>query len=417
MKWWIAALLIITISLWLVLRYTVSGQYLTLKAKQYVELNVPKNTGFRQHGLKWVQSVLASFPTSQLLHYDRSKLNIGFQSHVEDKQANSANSTHQYLVSNVKQLQTTLYNAQPGDLIWLAPGDYQVTKRLSLGASGTQHDPIVLSAKISGSVRLLIDTSEGLYLDKSYWHIRNLIFNGVCQSDARCEHAIHVYGDADHIVIQNNQFIDFNAAIKANGNYANKVNTFADHVNITKNDFYNTKLRQTTTPSSPIDVVGGNNWVVSKNYIADFARVATGKMSVTYGAFMKGGGNDGLFEENVVNCASALAYQSHLDVRIGLSFGDGGTEKAFCQSHQCDTEHNGGKIRNNVILNCVNDVSIYLNKAAGTVISGNTLLNSQGIDARFPQTSVSVVDNYYQGRIQARDGAFISERNNQRIEE
>jgi hypothetical protein len=63
-------------------------------------------------------------------------------------------------------------------------------------------------------------------------------------------------------------------------------------------------------------------------------------------------------------------------------------------------------------LDCPNDVGIYLNKAADTLIHNNLVLNTRGIDVRFPETDAMIANNVIDGRILRRDGgSFTAERN------
>ncbi|GAC12865.1 right-handed parallel beta-helix repeat-containing protein [Aliiglaciecola lipolytica] len=395
------------------------GKELTIKGRQYVQLNLHQNWGVKLALLECADFLLTLLPQQQILPFDRDKSDAGFdRAKIIDSHSIKAISLvapKLYQVSSEVGLRKAMLSAHAGDVILLAPGNYFVPKRLEVRHNGTLDRPIRIVASSPGNSVLHIQNTEGIYLDKANWHIENIVFKGACKQQRYCEHAIHLYGNADNTQIINNQFIDFNAAVKANGNYQHKPAWFADNVTITNNDFFNHSYRNTMTPATPIDVVGGNNWLIDKNFIADFARTLTGKISVTYGGFLKGGGANGVFSNNVINCAWRLPYQSSLDVRVGLSFGNGGTQGEFCQSQHCEYEHTGGKIKDNLVLNCINDVSIYLNKAAASEITGNRLLNSLGIDARFKQTSVNINHNIVDGRIKARDNAFISQRDNDMV--
>ncbi|WP_342807227.1 chondroitinase-B domain-containing protein [Alteromonas sp. M12] len=389
---------------------------LTIKGRQYVQINLHKNWGIRLTLLKSADLFLKLIPQPSLIPFDKEASGVGVDHNkIIDSHSIKALSllaSNFYPVQNVEELRSAMLKARKGDVILLYPGHYSILKRLEVRHHGSQDSPIRLLSSVPGTSILEIKNTEGIYLNKSNWRIENLTFQGACGQQRYCEHAIHMYGNADQTQLINNQFIDFNAALKANGNYQQSPAVFADNVLVQHNDFYNQTLRKTDTPATPIDVVGGNNWLVDNNFIADFARQLSGRVSVTYGGFMKGGGSGGVFSNNVVNCAWHLPYQSSLDVRVGLSFGDGGTQDQFCQNTDCEYEHFAGKIKNNLVLNCINDVSIYLNKAADTEISGNTILNSVGIDARYKQTSVKIFDNRLNGRINARDNAFISQRDN-----
>jgi hypothetical protein len=294
----------------------------------------------------------------------------------------------------------------------IAPGTYRLKgKRFNVGNAGSAELPIALVSNSFGDVRLEFDSLEGLYINKPNWIINGIIFKGVCKYQSNCEHAIHIVGNADNLFLSNNRFVDFNAHIKSNG----RNGSFPDNVVIINNDFYNLSSRNVKAPVTPIDVVGGNNWLIKDNYIADFAKGNGKKISYAYGAFLKGAGAGGKILNNIVNCSWKLPYSSSLDVRIGLSLGGGGTNARACQTGKCEYEHIDGLIQGNIVLNCENDVGIYLNKASNTQVTENLLLNTLGIDVRFSSSSASVSNNTMQGRISARDGAFLKQRNNRLV--
>lgn len=410
----IKRLILLTISVlstWLVyLGHQSSTAYeFGLKANKYVELNLDKNWGIRKKTLEFAQFFLSYYPHPNYVEYEKSDTQVGLEDPSLQLLSFVPESGKPITVNNAQTLIQAFREAKAGDVILLSPGNYQLkSKSFKLKHSGTASQPIVLTAATFGTATLQMDSVEGLYLDQAYWSISNIIFEGICQSHSKCEHAIHLTGDADNIVIRNNRFINFNAHIKSNG----KNHHFPDHVTISGNDFYNQSARNTKNPVTPIDVVGGNDWLIENNFIADFALQQHGKFTVTYGAFLKGGGERGIINNNVVNCAWKIPHQSFLDIRIGLSLGGGGTGGAFYQNVGGSFEHSGGIIENNLIINCSNDVGIYLNKAAKSKVNNNILLNTLGIDIRYNSSSATLEKNQYQGRIKARDGAWIRKINN-----
>jgi hypothetical protein len=63
-------------------------------------------------------------------------------------------------------------------------------------------------------------------------------------------------------------------------------------------------------------------------------------------------------------------------------------------------------------MNCPNDVGVYLNKSAGTLIHNNLIINTRGVDVRFSESDAVVVNNVIDGRVFARDGgSFSADRN------
>lgn len=290
--------------------------------------------------------------------------------------------------------------AQPGDVLTLRPGTYTVRK-LRTETAGTEAEPIVVRAEALGTARL-DGGGEAILIRHPYWTFENLEIRGACDKDDWCEHAFHIVGNASHTIIRNNIVREYNAMIKGNG-LPDKQNGgmpyFPNDVVIERNYLYNSSIRETDNPVTPIDVMGGERWVVRDNFIADFAK--SRGSGVAYAAFLKGNSRDGVFERNLVVCE----WRHDGGVRLGLSFGGGGTSlgSKTCMNQDCSTWHTGGIMRNNIVLNCPADVGIYLSKASGTKIFNNTLYNANGIDVRFPQSSADVRNNVMAGAVRTRD--------------
>ncbi len=311
-------------------------------------------------------------------------------------------------VTDETALLKALKNAPPGSDIVLASGKYQIKERsIALGNHGIKEQPIRLRAEAVGSVVLELNSYEGFYINKAFWIFEDLIFKGMCATDSACEHAMHIVGDADNLIIQNNEFINFNSHIKSNGwvNHRTRTKAFPDSVTVNHNTFINEWRRDTGSAITPLDIIGGNDWLIKQNFIADFSKAAGNQIS--YAAFLKGGGENGVFEDNLVSCEWKVPHQSPNDVRVGLSFGGGGTGKQYCQTEECDVEHYNGKMLKNTIVNCPNDVGIYLNKALDSLLVENVVFNSVGIDVRFPETRVTATGNVLDGRLKTRNGAKI----------
>ncbi len=311
-------------------------------------------------------------------------------------------------VSDEKELLIAIKNARPGDDIILEPGYYHLKKRyIRVKNAGSKTFPIRVRAKFIGDVTIGMATSEGFLISAPYWTYENLIINGLCTDhNGGCEHAFHIVGDAHHTTIKNNIIRNFNAHIKINGyqGYA-----YPDNGLIVANQLTNDVIRRTKNPVTPIDAVGVNNWLVTKNIISDFAKLWG--TQVTYAAFFKGGGANNSFTKNLIVCE--LKHSG--GIRIGLSFGGGGTGKTVFRESNTHIEHNNGLIKNNVIANCPNDVGIYINKGSKTKIENNLIIDSLGVDIRFKESSASIKENEYDGRINKRNGAYIELSNNTKI--
>ncbi|GAB3407549.1 right-handed parallel beta-helix repeat-containing protein [Massilia agilis] len=300
--------------------------------------------------------------------------------------------------SSPADVRAAVQAAQPGDVITLLPGTYRFGAGLVALAAGTEQAPITVRAERHGSVVIQFDTVEGFAVSGPWWRFENLIVQGACTIDARCEHAFHVAGDAHHFVAVNNSISDFNAHFKINGSGGR----FPDHGLIDHNTLANSAPRKTAGPVTPIDLVGASGWTIRANYIADFIKAQGDRVS--YGAFAKGAGAGTTIAGNVVLCEQRL--QGQPGQRVGLSFGGGGTGKPYCRDRRCITEQDHGVIRDNLVAAC-SDAGIYINSAADTQIIHNTLLDTGGIDVRFPESGADVISNLVDGTIRARNGARV----------
>ena len=306
-------------------------------------------------------------------------------------------------VDSVEALRAAMAAAQPGDTIMVADGTYEVAGNLVASTAGLASAPIVLRAASPRSVVLRFSDDgtsvEGIRVLAPWWQFEGLDIEGACADDTRCEHAFHLAGDADHTVIRNNVLRDFNAQIKSNGQQVGGTMAFPDDVLVERNTLRDSRARNTANPVTKIDVVGGRRWIVRANTLADFQK--GGGDQVSYGAFLKGHSRDGLFERNLVRCA----WSTSGGTRIGLSLGGGGSgPPGICEDGTCQPEHQGGMLRNNLVMDC-SDVGIYLNRAANTLLGHNTLYATSGIDIRFTDSSADLRNNLVGGAIRNRDGA------------
>lgn len=306
-------------------------------------------------------------------------------------------------VADVPGLLGAIQAAQAGDTIVLAPGTYEVKQnKIACEAAGTADAPIVVRAAEAGSVKLRLDTLEGFHVRGPHWEFANLDIEGTCAADSDCEHAFHVTGAADGVWLHHNRMHGFNAMIKGNGEPIGQNGSYVwpDDVVVEYNEMFNPAPRDTGNPVTPIDVVGGQRWVLRGNFIHDHAK--GGGNNISYAAFLKGHSKDGLIERNLVVCELLHSGQ----IRLGLSLGGGGTSPdAICEDGACKPEHERGILRNNLIVNCPADVGIYVNAGADSTIVHNTLFNTTGIDMRFAETSGLVANNLLSGKIRDRDGA------------
>lgn len=311
-------------------------------------------------------------------------------------------------VATPAELAAALGAASPGDVIVLADGTYPMTEA-TCAAMGTAESPITVRSASPLGARIEFDATEGFHVTGAHWHFEGLDIRGVCASDDACEHAFHVTGgDAEGFILRKSRVRDFNAQLKVNADVdAGGQYRMANHGLVEYSEFFDTHPRATANPVTKLNIDGGVGWVVRGNYLHDFRKA--GGNEVSYGAFMKSGGSEGLFERNLVACSKD---DTSGGVRIGLSFGGGGTGAQYCApafdpNVPCAVEHTNGVMRNNVIVQC-SDVGIYVNRGANTKILFNTLIATSGIDFRFDTTTGESHANLLAGKVRARDGATFA---------
>ncbi|MFZ6843715.1 right-handed parallel beta-helix repeat-containing protein [Undibacterium sp. RuTC16W] len=308
------------------------------------------------------------------------------------------------LVTSGTQLVAALAKANPGDVITIMPGTYYVVGTpLIANRPGTASNRITVRAIQSGTVFLEFNLGEGFQVSAPYWTFENLSIRGVCQYHDNCEHAFHVTGGARYFVSLNNTISDFNAHFKINGSDGR----MPDFGLIEGNTLSNTSARKTSNPVTLIDLVAANNWLIRRNMISDFIKDQGDRIS--YGAFAKGAGAANKFEQNIVLCEHLL--RGATGQRVGLSLGGGGTGKEYCRDGRCITEQDKSIIQSNLIASCSDD-GIYLNRAAASVVTHNTLLDTAGITVRFPESSADIEGNLVDGAIRSRDQGLLRSQDN-----
>jgi hypothetical protein len=316
-------------------------------------------------------------------------------------------STAPIVVVSVAGLLDATRHAKAGQIIEIAPGNYQLHQRIDTDAAGTQFQPITLRAAQPGQVTLNFNTEVAFRVSQPYWVFENMHIRGVCKEDRYCEHAFHIFGAAESTVVRNNLIEDFNADIKING----ADNTWPDDGLVQYNTLINTRRRETANPVTLIDLVGANHWRVSDNIISNFVK-GDGNL-VAYGVFMKGASRDGRIERNLIICTPNNISQP--GVRVGISFGGGTTGLSFCRDKRCEVEHKSGLAANNIVAHC-NDFGVDVNDSTGIVIAYNTLINTAGIDVRGKESSARIYGNMFEGVARQRDGASMTMEANEKTE-
>lgn len=349
---------------------------------------------------RWAGRTLVWLDRGDQLPFALPPLALGAQ-HIPSAvvKASTGKGEREVIVDSPAAARTAIEGARPGDVITFLPGTYYFEGRPILANQpGTSGKPITVRAQHPGKAVLLFAISEGFKVSRPYWIFEDLTIKGSCDEQANCEHAFHVVAEASHFIARNNFVTDFNAHFKVNG----EGGIYPDHGIIDANTLTNTKVRQTSNPVTPIDMVGASNWLIQGNLITDFVK-GEGDL-ISYGAFAKGAGSGNRFERNVVLCEHRL--RGLPGQRVGLSFGGGGTGAQYCRDQRCLTEHDGGSIKDNLIAFCSDD-GIYLNRAAAVKVTHNTVLDTAGITVRFAVSSADLEGNLIDGMIRSRDDGVV----------
>lgn len=307
---------------------------------------------------------------------------------------------------STEALAAALDDARPGEVLELAPGTYRVAARLNTGRAGTPTQAITLRAARPGTVTLEVDTVQALVASQPHWVFENLVWRGVCAQDSRCEHAVHVVGTARGVVLRNNRFEDFNAAIKVNGENGQ----WPDAGLLQFNTFSNRRARRTDLPVTPFDLVGASHWQVLDNRVERF--IKAGGNGISFGIFVKGGGEGSRIERNLVVCTPEAVAQA--GQRVGISLGGGGTDASSCRRQPCEAEHLGGVVANNVVAHC-NDAGIDVFRSPRSLVAHNTLINTLGVSVRDAPAQAKVVANLIEGTVHRRFGGIADASDNMSV--
>ncbi|NML61312.1 right-handed parallel beta-helix repeat-containing protein [Massilia sp. RP-1-19] len=304
-------------------------------------------------------------------------------------------------VDNADAAVKAIEKAQPGDVITFAPGTYHFNGRPYLATSSASG--VTVRAGLPGSVTLEFGLPGGFLVASPNWTFENLHIRGACKTHDGCDHAFHVIGRGAGFVARNNTVTDFNTPFKIGGNG----NAYPDNGVIENNTISNTRPRDTAAAVGAVDLAAASNWTIRANLVSDFAKAKGDRAS--FGVQARGGGKGNRIERNVVICENRL--RSVPGQRTGLSFGGAGSIAAHCRGKRCVPEQDGGVIDSNLVASC-SDEGIYLNRAAATTVTHNTLLDTAGMKARWPESGAEIHGNIVDGRIVARDGAALREDDN-----
>lgn len=411
--WLALCVLLLTAAATALLALTPTGQNLVAEARSRSPQELIRYLKRRLEGHNKLEAVLLPPLHAAQRHFEREPPAGPLPTLGKGQQATAlkepiAGINQQIRVDSPQAIRQALREAKPGTRIVIAPGLYPFNGNLSPGNDGRSDAPIVLAADQPGTVWLQFSQLDGILVGRPYWTFENLDIRGVCKHHDACEHAFHVVGRAAFTTIRNNRITDFNAHIKVNGYKGD----WPDHGLLAYNTLTNSRTRETAKPVTPFDLVGANHWRVEDNLVSNFAKGHGNKVS--YGIFMKGASEGGRIERNLVICSEDKV--SRPGIRVGISFGGGGTGPQYCRDGRCDAyEHHRGLAANNIVAHC-NDTALDVNQSKQIVLAHNTLINTSGVATRGALAHARLYGNLYEGVARARNGSRITAEFNETLD-
>jgi hypothetical protein len=263
-------------------------------------------------------------------------------------------------------VRSALGQANPGDIIRVAPGVYDFSAPLNLDRAGSPTQPIRLIG--SGNVEFRISGSLGLSIAGQDYVVEGIWLR--CQG-SQCTGArgISLWGSARRITIRGGRTTDFMQHIK--GWITNVTLDAPRDITIAGNEAYNTATFNGS--SNVFNLDGGARWRVVGNYVHDY-----GNAGVNYGIFLKGATTESVIERNLV--AGRHDRAAGNGAVVGISFGGGRMGTQWCAAGNrgaggCICEDFDGIARNNIVLN-TSDAALHVNSACGSKFLNNIVYNS-----------------------------------------
>lgn len=305
-------------------------------------------------------------------------------------------------VRDVAGLRHAMASAQAGDVIELAAGDYPITETLETAAGGQAQAPIIVRG-LPGA-RLLVRTAIGLRVSQPWWVIEGLALDAQCRAPG-CELAVQVIGSGRQLRLQQLQLRNFNTAVQVRGD----AGSWPDGGSVHDSLFLNDAPTRGGASALALDVVGASQWRFEGNRVLGIAR-ATGAGKddgVAYAVRLRGGGEGGQIERNLIVCASTDAFRSAVGPQIAIGLGSGGTIGRHQRDPAQGLEQQHVRIANNLVANC-SDVAIDIHRSAEVLVAHNSLLSSGGIALRGPGASAELLANLTSGAWYPRRGTLLT---------
>jgi hypothetical protein len=305
-------------------------------------------------------------------------------------------------VSTTKQLTTAINVSQPGDVIELADGVYQINtvngivisdkSGLTIRSQSGNRDAVILQGKG-------IDNSSTQFIFKLY---RSPFFT-LCDLTMKYVywHHIQINSGSHHFTLRNLVMLDAGEGpvkITSPGG----MGPFSDY-GLIENSWLGFTSYGTRDVVEGIDIIASVGTVVRN---CEFYRIKLkdNPHDVGWGVFAKCNAQDTVIENNYFE-----------DNDIAISFGNGGCPSDYARYGDATYQHRRGIIRNNIV-NRTKDNAIYINSAKDFKIYNNTLWSTyndggNSIDIRF-NSNGKIFNNITNQGYRLRNGGTATVGNN-----
>ena len=269
-------------------------------------------------------------------------------------------------VSTADEVLNALGQANPGDIIRVAPGVYDFFEAIHLDSAGTPTQPIQLIGDGDvGDVEFRINGPLGFSIAGQDYVVAGIWLR--CQS--QCKRGFIIWGSARRVTIRGCRTTDFLQHFK--GWITNDTLDAAEDITIAGNEAYNTANYNGS--SNVINLDGGARWRVVGNYVHDYGNAGT-----NYGIYLKGATTESVMERNLV--AGNYDRAPGSGATVGISFGGGRMGTKWCAADNtgsggCICEDYDGIARNNIVIN-TSDAALHVNSACGSKFLNNIVYNS-----------------------------------------
>ena len=288
-------------------------------------------------------------------------------------------------VDSEEAVLSAIEQAEAGQAITLAPGQYAFDRLIVVRADGRPDAPIFFRAERLGDVVVTLSHIENFKIYGKHWVFENIRFEGGCMGGSGCEHAFHLVGDADDVFIRNNEVLNFASHVKLNGevNGDGPARAFPDRAHFIGNVWRNERYILNAAPHNILNLDGGRNHVVRGNVFADFNPASDSRRSAS-AIYPKASARGFLIEQNLIVCerrrpAGETARGIQLGDGAGASICDGDPDGDGLGDCEVNGQSQEGLVRNNIILNCNNGGSsagIMVSDDRDSLIAHNSVLFS-----------------------------------------